>query len=57
MDTINRFEELEIGKEPRRSFQIINQISLETNLKSDFNLRDQITASSGSVMDNIAKGL
>ncbi len=56
MATINRFEELEIWKEARRLFQIINQISLETNLKSDFKLRDQIKASSGSVMDNIAEG-
>jgi len=56
MATINRFEDLEIWKEARRLFQIINQISLETNLKSDFKLRNQIKASSGSVMDNIAEG-
>ena len=56
MATINCFEELKIWKEARRLFKIINHIILETDLNTDFKLRDQIKASSGSVMDNIAQG-
>ena len=56
MATIKRFEDLEIWKEARRLFKIINQISLETNLKTDYKLKGQIRASSGSVMDNVAEG-
>ena len=56
MATINRFEDLEIWQEARRLFKVINQISLETNLKTDYKLKGQIRASSGSVMDNIAEG-
>ena len=56
MATINRFEDLEIWQEARRLFKIINYISIETNLKTDYKLKDQIRASSGSVMDNIAEG-
>ncbi len=56
MATINRFEDLEIWKEARRLFRIINYISSETNLKFDYKLKEQIRESSGSVMDNIAEG-
>ena len=56
MATINRFEDLEIWSEARRLAIIINRISLETNLKADFKLKNQIKSSSGSVMDNIAEG-
>lgn len=56
MATINCFEDLEIWKEARRLFKVINLIVLETDLKNDFRLRDQIKASAGSVMDNIAEG-
>tara|TARA_R110000868_G_scaffold186828_2_gene429309 strand:+ start:873 stop:1061 length:189 start_codon:yes stop_codon:yes gene_type:complete len=57
MATIKKFEDLEIWQEARRLSMSIITISNETNLKSDFRLRDQIKASSGSVMDNIAEGL
>ena len=55
MATITRFEDLEIWKEARRLAKEIHIICLETELKSDFRFRDQIKASSGSVMDNIAE--
>lgn len=56
MVTINRFEDLEIWKEARRLAHIIHIISVERNLNSDFRLKSQVNASSGSVMDNIAEG-
>ena len=56
MATIKRFEDLEIWKDARRLSRDIIIISKETDLKADFRLRDQIKASSGSVMDNIAEG-
>ena len=56
MATISRFEDLEIWKEARRLAKEIHNISIETELKSDFRFRDQIKSSSGSVMDNIAEG-
>ena len=56
MATIKRFEDLEIWQEARRRFNQIKDIGNETALRSDFRLKDQIKASSGSVMDNIAEG-
>lgn len=56
MATIKKFEDLEIWQEARILSKEIIKISKETNLKSDFKLRDQIKSSSGSVMDNIAEG-
>lgn len=56
MATISRFEDLEICQEARRLINIIKDITIETDLKNDFRLKDQIKGSSGSVMDNIAEG-
>jgi four helix bundle protein len=56
MATINRFEDLEIWKEARRLAKEVHLIAIETELKSDFRFKNQIKASSGSVMDNIAEG-
>jgi four helix bundle protein len=56
MATIKCFEDLEIWQEARRLSNEIKDIALNTNLKTDFKLRDQIKGSSGSVMDNIAEG-
>ncbi|MFV8391495.1 four helix bundle protein [Flavobacterium sp. LB2P6] len=56
MATISKFENLEIWKEARRLAKEIHIISVESDLKNDFRFKDQIKASSGSVMDNIAEG-
>lgn len=56
MATIKKFEDLEIWQEPRRLSNEIKEIVLNSELKNDFRLRDQIKGSSGSVMDNIAEG-
>jgi four helix bundle protein len=56
MATINRFEDLEIWQEARRLAKEVHSISIETELKNDYRFKDQIKASSGSVMDNIAEG-
>ena len=56
MATVKNFEDLEIWQEARRLSQEIIAVSKKTDLKSDYRLRDQIKASAGSVMDNIAEG-
>lgn len=57
MATINRFEDLDIWKEARKLSKEIYLITLNTSdFKNDFRFRDQIRASSGSIMDNIAEG-
>ena len=56
MATVKRFEDLEIWQEARKLFNQIKDVANETDLKNDFRLKDQIKASSGSVMDNIAEG-
>lgn len=56
MATINRFEDLDIWQEARRLAKEIHVLSKETDLKTDFKLKNQIKGSSGSVMDNIAEG-
>jgi len=56
MATIKKFEDLEIWKEARKLSKEIIKIARESDLKTDFRLKDQIKASSGSVMDNIAEG-
>ncbi|MDP3946662.1 MAG: four helix bundle protein [Lutibacter sp.] len=56
MATINRFEDLEIWQNARKLSKEIIQISVTTDLKNDYKLKDQIKSSSGSIMDNIAEG-
>ncbi|WP_299668530.1 four helix bundle protein [uncultured Polaribacter sp.] len=56
MATIRRFEDLEIWQLARKLSQQIISISKNTELKNDYRFKDQIKASSGSVMDNIAEG-
>ena len=56
MATIEKFEDLEIWKEPRLLSKEIIFLSKNTELKTDYNLKNQIKGSFGSVMDNIAEG-
>ena len=53
---IERFEDLEIWQEARELCKRIFEITSISPFCSDFKFRDQIRASSGSVMDNIAEG-
>jgi len=56
MATITKFEDLEIWQEARKLAKEVFILSKETDLKTDFKFKEQIKASSGSVMDNIAEG-
>lgn len=57
MTTINRFEDLEIWKNARILCKDIRRIMLKnSDFFRDFTLRDQLSRSSGSIMDNIAEG-
>ena len=53
---INRFEDLEIWQEARSLCQLIFDITSKEPFNKDYRFRDQIRASSGSVMDNVAEG-
>jgi four helix bundle protein len=54
--TIKRFEELEIWQLARELNKDVLRISNIEPFTKDFRFRDQIRASSGSIMDNIAEG-
>jgi four helix bundle protein len=56
MATITRFEDLEIWLLARIQVQDFDKIVAETSLAKDYELRNQMNASSGSVMDCIAEG-
>ena len=56
MATITKFEDLEIWQEARKLAKEVFILSKETDFKTDFRFKEQIKASSGSVMDNIAEG-
>jgi len=57
MATITRFEDLDIWKEARKLSKEIYLITLNnSDFKNDYRFRDQIRASSGSIMENIAEG-
>lgn len=56
MATIKKFEDLEIWKEARLLANEIRLVVISSELKNDFRFKDQIQASSGSIMDNIAEG-
>ncbi len=56
MATISKFEDLEIWQLARIQANELWQIYTSGPFAKDFELRNQINASSGSVMDNIAEG-
>jgi four helix bundle protein len=53
---IDRFEDLEIWKTARKLCKFVFELTSKEIFNKDFKLRDQIRASSGSTMDNIAEG-
>jgi len=50
------FEELPIWQKARTLSKFVFEITSEEPFNKDFRFRDQIRASSGSVMDNISEG-
>lgn len=56
MATITKFEELEVWKLARAQVIDFNTLVEQTPLSKDYELRNQMNGSSGSVMDNIAEG-
>lgn len=56
MATIKRFEDIEAWQKARILAKEIYKLSIETDLGKDFRFRDQVNASAGSSMDNIAEG-
>jgi four helix bundle protein len=53
---IKRFEDLEIWIEARELCKIVYDITSASPFNSDFKFKDQMRASTGSSMDNIAEG-
>lgn len=56
MGKIQKFEDLEIWSLAREICQLVEFLIQNTNLKTNYSLRDQIDRSSGSIMDNTAEG-
>ena len=56
MAIISCFEDMEIWQLARQQANELFQIYTTGNFAKDFELRNQINSSSGSVMDNIAEG-
>ncbi|MDR3133733.1 MAG: four helix bundle protein [Prevotellaceae bacterium] len=56
MATVNSFEDLEIWKMARSFCKEIFRITNYDLFSKDFRLKEQMRASSGSIMDNIAEG-
>ena len=53
---VTRFEDLEIWREAREICKIIYDITSIGPYNQDYRFRDQVRASAGSIMDNIAEG-
>jgi len=56
MATITKFEELEVWQLERMQTNNFDKLADSTSLAKDFELRNQMNAPSGSVMDCIAEG-
>lgn len=56
MATFKKFEDLEIWQLARVYCKDIYRITKYAKFSKDYKLKDQITGSSGSIMDNIAEG-
>lgn len=56
MATIQRFQDLEIWQLARQLENDIFVILKEGLLAKDFSIKDQMSRSAGSIMDNIAEG-
>jgi four helix bundle protein len=56
MATISCFEDMEIWQLARKQTNELYEIYIQGSFAKDFELKNQINASSGSVMDNIAEG-
>lgn len=56
MASFEKFEDIKAWQVARAFCQEIHQLSINTGLKNDFSLNDQINRSGGSMMDNIAEG-
>lgn len=56
MATIQQFDELNVWKKARELSKAIWQLTLQGSFSRDFELKNQINGSSGSIMDNIAEG-
>lgn len=57
MATIKRFEDLEIWKMARAfAYEVFETYTNSISFSKDYELKNQMNASTGSVMDNIAEG-
>ena len=56
MAHVNKFEDLNCWKNARILCQKIDEVTNSNSFYKDFSLKDQLSRSSGSVMDNIAEG-
>lgn len=56
MATVTKFEDLDTWKLAREQAKAIHMLSQAGSFAKDFELKKQINASAGSVMDNIAEG-
>jgi four helix bundle protein len=54
--TIKKFEDLEIWQLSRVLCKLVKELTDKAPFCRDYKFRDQIRASSGSIMDNIAEG-
>jgi four helix bundle protein len=56
MATINKFEDIEAWQLAKKLANDIYEVIITGTFARDFELRNQISAASGSVMDHIAEG-